>query len=301
MSSAELNKKFAIENHLSFKDTDTGISIAEIANSQATASISLQGGHIMTWQPKSQPQPVIWLSKLAKLAPGKSIRGGVPVCWPWFGPHPSEPSYPAHGFARTSPWKVAASRAIGHNVSELELVLEDNEQTRTMWPALTRLSIRISVSERLKIALITENLGDDAVTIGEALHTYFHIGDIADIQVQGLDQCEYLDKVAGGERRHQSGAIAFNGETDRVYVNTEDQCVIVDNGLKRKIHIGKSASHSTVVWTPWTEKADKMGDFGPDGWRSMVCVESANALENAVNVAPGATHTLAVEYWAETF
>ena len=180
-------------------------------------------------------------------------------------------------------------------------MLEDNEQTRTMWPALTRLSIRISVSERLKIALITENLGDDAVTIGEALHTYFHIGDIADIQVQGLDQCEYLDKVAGGERRHQSGAIAFNGETDRVYVNTEGQCVIVDNGLKRKIHIGKSASHSTVVWTPWTEKADKMGDFGPDGWRSMVCVESANALENAVNVAPGATHTLAVEYWAETF
>jgi len=299
MSSAELNKKFAIENHIGFKDTETGICVAEIANAQATASISLQGSHLMTWQPKSQPEPVVWLSKLAKPMPGKSIRGGVPVCWPWFGPHATQSSYPAHGFARTANWTVTASRALGHGTTEIELVLEDNEQIRSMWPPLTRLSIRLSVGERLKITLTTENLSDETVTIGEALHTYFHIGDIADIQIDGLDQCEYVDKVAGGERYRQNGAIAFNGETDRVYVNTEVECVILDNRLQRKIHVGKSGSHSTVVWTPWTEKADKMGDFGPDGWRSMVCVESANALENAVHVPAGGTHAMAVDYWVE--
>lgn len=253
----------------------------------------------MTWRPKSQAEPVVWLSKLAKLVSGKSIRGGVPVCWPWFGPHATHSTYPAHGFARTANWNVTATRGLGHNTTEIELVLAESELNRVIWPHATRLSIRISVGERLKIALITENLGDDEVTIGEALHTYFHIGDIEECHVDGLDQCEYLDKVASGEQRRQSGAITFNGETDRVYMNTEAECVIVDDRLKRKIHVAKSGSRSTVVWTPWTEKADKMGDFGPDGWRAMVCVESANALDNVVHVSPGASHTMAVDYWVE--
>jgi D-hexose-6-phosphate mutarotase len=299
MNSAEMNNKFAIENHIRFKDTDSGICIAEIANAQCSADISLQGGHLMTWHPKSQAQPVVWLSPLAKPTPGKSIRGGIPVCWPWFGPHATESSYPAHGFARTTNWTVTASRAFDHGITELEMELQDNEQTRTMWPSATRLSIGISVGERLKITLSSENLGDEEVTLSEALHTYFRIGDITDVLVDGLDECEYIDKVAAGERCRQNGPIRFSGETDRVYVNTQAQCVIVDNRLKRKIRVVKSGSRSTVVWTPWTEKADKMGDLGPDGWRTMVCVESANALDNKVSVAGGATHTLSVEYWVE--
>jgi glucose-6-phosphate 1-epimerase len=183
-SSAELNKKFAIENQISFKDTENGIGLAEIANDQATASVGLQGGHLMTWQPKSQPEPVIWLSRLAEPVPGKSIRGGVPVRWPWFGPHPTQSSYPSHGFSRTSLWNVTASRALEPGTTELELALESNEQIR--WPPSTRLFIHISVGERLKITLVTENLGEDAVTIGEALHAYFYIGDIADVHVDGL-------------------------------------------------------------------------------------------------------------------
>ena len=153
MSSAELNKKFAIENHLSFKDTDTGISIAEIANSQATASISLQGGHIMTWQPKSQPQPVIWLSKLAKLAPGKSIRGGVPVCWPWFGPHPSEPSYPAHGFARNLPWQVLATEQAADGRVTLKLQLDNTAIDAKLWPYRSELELHISFGTTLELEL----------------------------------------------------------------------------------------------------------------------------------------------------
>jgi D-hexose-6-phosphate mutarotase len=137
------------------------------------------------------------------------------------------------------------------------------------------------------------------VVIGEALHTYFHIGDIAAVRVRGLEGCDYLDKVDGGARKQQRGAIRFTGETDRVYVNTAAECVIEDERLRRRIHVAKSGSQATVVWTPWVEKADKMGDFGPDGWRGMVCVESANAAENTLTLKPGGTHTLAVEYRVE--
>jgi D-hexose-6-phosphate mutarotase len=140
--------------------------------------------------------------------------------------------------------------------------------------------------------LVTTNLDTEAVVIGEALHTYLHIGDIGDVQVTGLENTAYLDKVAGSTRHTQDGAVTFNGEVDRVYVDTEATCEIVDARLKRRIVVAKSGSRSTVVWTPWNEKADKMGDFGPDGWRRMVCVESANALENVVTVPAGASHCL---------
>jgi D-hexose-6-phosphate mutarotase len=152
--------------------------------------------------------------------------------------------------------------------------------------------------------LATTNVGDAPVQIGEALHTYFHIGDIGGIEVTGLSGCDYFDKVDNFARKKQSGAIAFSGEVDRVYVDTAAECVIVDAQLNRRIRIAKTGSLSTVVWTPWTEKAEKMGDFGPGqsgqgGWREMVCVESANAMDNVVTVAPGETHTLTVRYSAE--
>lgn len=149
--------------------------------------------------------------------------------------------------------------------------------------------------------MTTENNGDTDFVIGEALHTYLQIGDIGAVRVSGLDGCEYWDKVGGTALRRQSGTIAFDGEVDRVYINSDAVCVVEDDKLKRRIYVSKSGSRSTVVWTPWTEKANKMGDMGqPDGWREMVCVESANALDNQVTVCAGARHTLIVEYRAES-
>jgi D-hexose-6-phosphate mutarotase len=294
-----LNSRFAIANQLQFKMAGDGLVVAEIANADSSATICLQGGHVMTWQPSRESAPVVWLSKLAKLAPGKSIRGGVPVCWPWFGAHATEASYPGHGYARTVPWEVTGTATTAQGATQLTLRLCENAQTRAMWAHDSRAEIQITVGKTLKVALTTHNLGDTDFIIGEALHTYFHIGDIADTRVLGLEGCEYLDKADGGVRRNQEGAVTFTGETDRVYVNTETECVIEDARLKRRIRVNKSGSRSTVVWTPWTEKADKMGDFGPNGWRAMVCVESANALENAVTVAARSSHSLAVEYSAE--
>ena len=149
--------------------------------------------------------------------------------------------------------------------------------------------------------LSTENTGESDFVISEALHAYFRIGDIGAVQVAGLAGCDYWDKVGGSTLKNQDGIIQFAGETDRVYINTAAECAIEDSRLKRRIRVAKSGSLSTVVWTPWTAKADRMGDLGqPDGWREMLCVESANAIDNVVHVTAGARHTLIVEYRTES-
>jgi D-hexose-6-phosphate mutarotase len=242
----------------------------------------------------------VWLSRDAKLAAGKSIRGGAPVCWPWFGPHASESSFPGHGFARTVPWRVIEAGTEPDGATRLVLRLVESEKTRAQWPHDCTLDLTVIVGETLRMELATGNTGTDDFVIGEALHTYLRIGDIGEVRVTGLENCDYWDKVGGSELKKQSGDIRFSGETDRVYINTAAECVIEDDKLKRRIHVAKSGSLSTVVWTPWTEKAGKMGDMGqPDGWREMVCVESVNAMENVVKVAAGSRHTMIVEYRVE--
>jgi D-hexose-6-phosphate mutarotase len=296
----QLNAQFGIKGQLDFCEDASGLIIAKISNSLGSASLCLQGAHLMTWHPKSQVEPVVWLSRDAKLAPGKSIRGGVPVCWPWFGAHVTEAGFPAHGFARTTPWQVVESGSEPDGATRLTLRLAASEKTRAQWTHDCTLELTVSIGETLRMELVTSNTGTNDFVIGEALHTYFKIGDIGAAQVTGLEGCDYWDKVGGSTLCKQDGAISFTSETDRVYINTAAACVIGDDKLKRRIHVAKSGSRTTVVWTPWTEKANKMGDLGqPDGWREMVCVESANAFDNVVTVAAGTRHTLIVEYRAE--
>ena len=298
MTLTELNQRFAISNHLQFKEIAEGMIIAEVANQHALANIALQGAHIATFQPRGE-EPVIWLSPQAKFAPGKSIRGGVPVCWPWFGPHKTESKFPGHGFARTVPWEVLETKALSDGSTFLRFGLVENDTTRAQWPHASTVQLEATVGKALRVELVTANTGKAAFELGEALHTYFQISDVANMTIRGLENCEYLDKVKDFARFNQQGGIVIESEVDRVYVNTTAVCVIEDKGLKRAIRIAKQGSKSTVVWNPWTEKAEKMGDFGPKLHRDMVCVESGNALENVVTLAPGETHKLVAIYSVE--
>lgn len=296
----QLNSQFGIAGQLNFRADKSGLILAEISNTYATASLCLQGAHLMTWQPRKQAAPVLWLSRDARLAPGKSIRGGAPVCWPWFGAHASNPDFPAHGFARTSSWKVIESGIEPNGATRLTLRLEESARAREWWPHDATLELTVIAGEILRMELSTINTGNRDLTVSEALHTYFQISDIGSVRINGLGGCAYWNKVGGSSLEKQEGLIQFSGETDRVYIHTAAECSIEDEGLGRRIRIAKSGSLSTVVWSPWVEKAARMGDLGqPDGWREMVCVESANALENAVSIAPGVKHTLIVEYCVE--
>jgi D-hexose-6-phosphate mutarotase len=303
----DLNDRYAIPFKLRFVETeaaqDGGLISADITNPHATARICLQGGQVLSWQPTSTSEPVIWMSADAQFALGKSIRGGIPVCWPWFGAHASDDKLPAHGFARTQPWQVKGSRSLDDGSTEISLTMPLTQAMQTMWSLaslnMTQLDMLINVGKTLKIALITRNLGAADITITEALHTYFAVSSIAQIEVNGLHGTHFHDKAAGWTEGDQAGAISFGQEVDRVYVNTPDRCTIVDTGFKRSIHIAKLGSQSTVVWNPWAARATQMGDLGADGWKHFVCVESANALGNAVTVPAGKSHTLAVEYRVE--
>ena len=304
-SLAELNDRFAIPFKLRFKALGDGLITADISNAHATASICLQGGQILSWQPTSTAEPVIWLSTAATFAPQTSIRGGIPVCWPWFSAHSVDASFPAHGFARTQPWQVKGSRSLDNGSTEIRLTMPITTAMQAMWPHQAQLDMLINVGATLKIALITRNLGASDFAITEALHTYFAVSDITQVnqvQVEGLDGIHFHDKAAGWTEGDQAGAISFAAEVDRVYVNTSERCTIVDPAWQRRIHIAKLGSQSTVVWNPWADRAAQMGDLGTDdsnGWKRFVCVESANARENAVTVPAGKSHTMAVEYRVE--
>lgn len=293
---ATLNQKFGIAGQLEFVQDAGGLAIARISNKHAQASIALQGAHVMTFQPVGE-QPVIWLSPAAKLVQGKSIRGGIPICWPWFGPHATESSFPGHGFARTVPWQVVSSEALADGSTRITFELPRSSIPSAQWPHACRARNMVTVGKALTVELATENTGNAAFEIGEALHTYFAISDVNDMRITGLEGCTYLDKVGVAQSRTQQGAIQITAEVDRIYMDTAADCLIEDQGLKRRIRIAKRGSRSTVVWNPWVEKAAKMGDFGGGtGYRGMVCVESANAANNVVNVAPGETHSLQVVY-----
>jgi len=297
-----LNKVYGLsdaEARINFKMGKGGIPAVEIKNKQAQALISLQGAHLLSWLPRGEDE-VIWVSEDACFAVGKSVRGGVPVCWPWFGAHENNGLFPAHGFARTVLWEIGSTQQLASGETRINFKLNIkrlDDSIQQMCPALITVEYTLTIGTFLKLELTTFNNSKQDIIIGEALHTYFNVGDIGSTRVVGLDGADYLDKPDDFKRKKQTGDLHIDGEVDRVYLQTADD-VIIDNE-KRKIRITKLGSQSTVVWNPGEQVADKMGDLGRDGYLQMLCVESANAAENVVTIGSGEGHSLQVIYKLE--
>jgi glucose-6-phosphate 1-epimerase len=285
---AALNTSFALANALHFADAAPGLPVAEISTPLARARVALQGGQLLNWQPAGH-QPVIWTSKAAVVEPGKGVRGGVPVCWPWFGALAGKS---AHGFVRTRMWQMRESGLDATGQIVLRLGIADDASTRAIWDQAFDLELVVTVGKSLTLALITRNTDATPMLITQALHTYFCTGDISQTTVQGLDGCAYLDKVHDSGTRLQSGAVLFEGETDRIYTDTTADCLINDIAGKRVIHVAKQGSASTVVWNPWSEREKAFADMAPGEYTRMLCVETCNAGPDQVTVMPGGTHTL---------
>lgn len=286
-----LNAQFAIAEHIRFSVGENGLPKVQIENVLAKAEVYLHGGHITAFQPKGCDE-VLWMSPLAQFQHGKAIRGGVPVIWPWFGPHPTDSNKPQHGFARTAEWQVISTEALANGSTQLKLQLADDASMRALWPHAFELSLAITIGSELRVELTSRNTGEQTFIACGALHSYFSVSDVAGIFVEGLGGCEYIDQLDGNQIKQQSGNVCITQEVDRIYVNTEQTCVIHDAALSRKIQIQKTGSRSTVVWNPWIEKARAMGDFSDDGYQNMLCIETANAAGDLVQLAPGEMHTL---------
>jgi glucose-6-phosphate 1-epimerase len=281
---------------------ENGLEYLEIDNRHATAKIALQGAHVMHWQPKSTAQPVFWLSSNARYVEGRSIRGGVPICWPWFGAHPTDSSYCPHGFARVIPWQVTKSCKLPNGTTRLLLQMTLTEVAKKQLSYPFELTLEITIGNYLRLELTTKNLAEHPFMIGEAFHTYFNVSDVKNTHITGLENLVYSDKVAGYLRDVQHGPLKFDGEFDRVYLNSGEDCIIRDSGFHRAIRVAKSGSNTTVIWSPGAEKVAQMADIGAlDEWRKMLCVESANAMANSVTIFPGQSHTMVTEYSLELF
>jgi len=287
-------------NDVHFIQDANGLDYIEIDNRHATAKIALQGAHVMHWQPKSTAEPVLWLSSNARYIKARSIRGGVPICWPWFGAHPTDSSYCPHGFARVIPWQVIKSCKLPNDTTRLLLEMKQTEVAKKQLSYPFQLTLEITIGNYLRLELTTKNLANEPFMIGEAFHTYFNVSDVKNTHITGLENLVYSDKVEGYVRNVQHGPLKFDGEFDRVYINSDEDCIIRDSGFHRAIRVAKSGSNTTVIWSPGAEKVAQMGDMGAaEEWRKMLCVESANAMENSVTIFPGESHTMVTEYSLE--
>lgn len=288
--SPDFTPVFSPNGHLT--DGMNGLEVMEIINDQADGSIYLQGAHVAHWQPEGA-EPVLFVSKQSHFAAGKAIRGGVPVCFPWFANRTGHPESPAHGFVRTAEWALGPLFANADGSDTIRFDFVDSPATRAQWPHAFRAAFRVTIGAALEMALEVENTGPEPFTYEAALHTYFNVSNAAEVSITGLEGAEYIDKVDGFKRK-QLGTepLRFTGETDRVFVNTTSTTRLIDPGMNRTIVVEKSGSNTTVVWNPWIAKAKAMADFGDDEWPHMACIETANSGDNSITLAPGQKHLM---------
>jgi glucose-6-phosphate 1-epimerase len=294
MENASLNRLFGIKGSLEFFDGKGGLSIAKLMAGDATASVSTYAGQVLSYRPQDA-EDVFFLSNNAHFERGKAIKGGVPVCWPWFGPDPEGLGRPNHGFVRNRPWQIRGGRLLSDGAVELLLGLEDDAETRKFWPHAFDLEMRVTLGDRLEIGLLTRNRSKQPMTISQALHSYFLVGDIGEISVGGLANLHYIDKVYYGTLKSQQGIVQVSGETDRIYLDVDKPIDITDRKLGRRIQLSAAGSHSTVVWNPWVEVAKSMSDLEDNDYQRMICVETANAASDEVHIAPGGEHRLMLQ------
>lgn len=307
-TSHQLTDRFLVPG-LTFEEGSGGLTKAVIRTPVASGELYLHGAHVTAWNPAGH-EPVLWMSRASNFAADKPIRGGVPICFPWFGPHPSDASKPAHGYARIHEWtlveadpfsdspasdspasdspasKAQASKGPARD-GGIELTLEAHiEPFVVQYRVQFGRVLTVSLTTHLPAAAGMDHRFEDA------LHTYLAIGDVHQISIAGLEQCGFIDKLDQAREKAATGVpIEFTGETDRVYHQDDASSVLIDRRKGRQVTVSKWGSKSTVVWNPWIDKSIRMADFGDHEWPEMVCIETANTGSASVVLQPGQTHT----------
>ncbi len=273
-------------------ETPAGLVQVDIHPPAATARLYMDGAHVAQFQPAGA-EPLLFLSRASKLVPGSAIRGGVPVCFPWFGPKAGDPAAKMHGFARTMDWSLESTAQESDDSVTLVLLLESFDFTRERWPHDFTVRHRVNVGAALRMSLEVHNPASSPCTFEAALHTYLAVADVREVRITGLEGASYLDKTDGMKVKTLGGEpLRIEAETDRVFPDHRGACTIDDRAGGRRIVVEKSGSDTTVVWNPWIAKAAAMEDFGDDEWPRMLCIETANTGADSVTLAPGATHTM---------
>jgi glucose-6-phosphate 1-epimerase len=291
LSISALQSRFGVPGAVQVEPGRGSLPKVVVTSDLASAEIYLQGAHLTKFQPRGA-KPVLFMSEESQFDAGKPIRGGVPVIFPWFGPRAGSPDSPAHGFARTRAWELESCGVEADGSIHAVFSLAGDDATLRLWPHPFELRMSFVIGPTLEMDLDVRGAGS-AFSFEEALHTYFQVGDVRRVSVDGLENAEYLDKVDSFRRKTQPPEpIRITGETDRVYLNTRSTCIVRDPVLERTITVEKENSGTTVVWNPWINKARAMPDFGDEEWPRMLCVETANVGDGALRLEGTQSHRL---------
>ncbi|MGD8843440.1 MAG: D-hexose-6-phosphate mutarotase [Gammaproteobacteria bacterium] len=299
MNLQQLNTRFAIKGQLAVVAGEGGFPCIEVSNRHARARVSVYGGQVLSFRPLDVSEDLLFVSTASQYREGKAIRGGIPVCWPWFGADPEDLGRPSHGLVRNRLWRVLETDALPDGETRIVLGTGDSDDTRAMWPHAFDLRLQITVGSTLGLALVTRNTGDKPFRLTQALHTYFRVADIDRVRVLGLEDTAYIDKTSGGKRNIQSGATTVDTEVDRIYTDVRRELLMVDQGLDRRVRITATGSRTAVVWNPWKHVAEKMADLEAADYRRFICVETANAADEVIEIAPGGEYHLGTHYRIE--
>lgn len=287
MQLKELNEQYGIDGALEFQ-SEQHTEMAYIKTAYSTAKVSIYGAQVLSFIPKGKDD-LLFVSSQSFYQEGKAIRGGIPVCWPWFNAHPTDSTKPSHGFARISSWEVLSTKKEGDEVV-ISLGLKSDDRTKDFFPYDFEAVLEVTVGKSLNVELTTTNVDSKPFDVSAALHTYFNIFDIASVKLRGLHKTAYKDDVLGIDAVQEDEMVTFSGRTDRRYKETEADVSIID--VNKNIKVGKKGSKITVVWNPGAELASQMVDLGNDDYKKMVCVESANSLNDTITIQPGTSHCL---------
>jgi glucose-6-phosphate 1-epimerase len=286
-----LNRRYGISGVVQVVAGNGGLPKVRVATSSFTAEIYLHGAQVTAWQ-SAGAEEAIFLSEQSHWRDGQAIRGGIPICFPWFRAKADDPQAPSHGFVRTREWRLDSVTVEEDGSAIVVCSTESDASTRRWWPYEFRLVHRVTIGRTLRLELIASNIGSTPLRFEEALHTYLRVGDARRVRVRGLDQVAYLDNTDGNREKVQSGDLVFSATTDNAYLDTEGVLDLIDPILGRAIRTEKENSATTVVWNPWREGAAALSDLGDDEWQRMACVEASNILGSAVSLAPGEEHTM---------
>ena len=292
MQAEELTAEFGIAGILDFVETEHGLVKAAISLHGMAGELHLQGAQLTAWQPPGE-RPVLFTSPNSAFAPGRAIRGGIPIIFPWFGASRHALAAPQHGFARTAPWHLDSVKTTGRESLTLTFSLGDGDVGSPFWPEPFRAIYTVVFAQTLSLRLAVQNRATHPITFEEALHSYFAVSDVTAVAISGLAGTTYVDKTEGARRKQETAPlVTVRAETDRVYLDTPARCAIEDGRWCRRVLIEKHGAASTVVWNPWAEKGAAMADLGDPIWRGMVCVETGNVADNEVRLAAGGEHQM---------
>jgi glucose-6-phosphate 1-epimerase len=292
---AQLNEQFLTQNQINF-ELENGFIMMNIVNQYASAKISIYGGQVLSYLPHGQTEDLLYLSKKAIYQQGKAIRGGIPICWPWFADDTSGYERPAHGFARNQEWKVLATMENTDGSTVVTLGLYDTDDSVAIWPYKFELKLDITVSEKLEIKLTTKNTGRKPFEITQALHAYLNVGNINNLTIANLNGISYVDKTDDFVLKTQVGDVVITAETDRVYQSSPEELIVDDLDINRKIVMESIGCKTAVIWNPWKNTAESCVDLQDEDYKVFIGVEAANADGDVIMIPAGGKHCLQASY-----